>query len=100
MDSSVSPLPVGMSLKAAFIVALFLSRYPPDDQISRLTLRLWTSTGKAESIAVMLRHTMLGRRHIDVDSLNHVRSKTRRVHLRDAKSIWVIADQPESAGEF
>jgi len=48
MDSSVSPLPVGMSSKAAFIVALFLSRYPPEDQISRLRLPLWTSTGKAE----------------------------------------------------
>jgi hypothetical protein len=37
-----------MSLKAAFIVALFLRRHPPYDQISRLTLPLWTSTGKAE----------------------------------------------------
>jgi hypothetical protein len=44
----VSPLPVGMSSKAAFIVALFLSRYPPDDQISRLRLPLWTSTLKSE----------------------------------------------------
>ena len=43
-DFSVSPLPVGMSSKAAFIVALFLSLYPPDDQISRLRLPLWTAT--------------------------------------------------------
>ena len=35
MDSSVSPLPVGMSSKAAFIVALFLSRYPPGDQMTK-----------------------------------------------------------------
>ena len=40
--------PVSMSSKAAFIAALFLSRHPPDDQISRLRLPLWTSTGKAE----------------------------------------------------
>gem|GEM_PF-4373059 len=38
---------------------------------------------------------MLGRRHIDADSLNHLRSKSRRVYLRDSKSIWVIADQRE-----
>jgi hypothetical protein len=37
-----------MSSKAAFIVALFLSRHPSGDQISRLRLLLWTSTGKAE----------------------------------------------------
>jgi hypothetical protein len=49
-----------MSSKAAFIVALFLSRHPPDDQISRLRLPLWTSTGKAEPIAVMLRQTKAG----------------------------------------
>jgi hypothetical protein len=53
-------LPVSMSSKAAFIVALFLSRHPPDDQISRLRLPLWTSTGKAEPIAVMLRQTKAG----------------------------------------
>lgn len=34
---------------------LFLSRHPSDDQISRLRLPLWTSTGEAEPIAV-LRH--------------------------------------------
>ena len=60
MDSSDSPVPVGMSTKAVSIVALFLSRHPPDDQISRLRLPLWTSTGKAEPIAVMLRQTKAG----------------------------------------
>jgi hypothetical protein len=29
---------------------------------------------------------MLGRSHIDTDSLSHLRSKTRRAYLRDAKS--------------
>jgi hypothetical protein len=60
MDSSVSPLPVSMSSKAAFIVALFLSRHPSDDQISRPRLLLWTTTGKTDPIAVILRHTKAG----------------------------------------
>jgi hypothetical protein len=49
-----------MRSKAAFIVELFLSRHPSDDQISRLRLPLWTSTGETEPIAVMLRHINAG----------------------------------------
>jgi hypothetical protein len=49
-----------MSTKAVSIVARILSRHPPDDQISRLRLPLWTTTGKAEPIAVMLRYTYAG----------------------------------------
>jgi hypothetical protein len=39
---------MGMSTKAVSIVAIFLGRHPSADQISRLRLPLWTSTGKAE----------------------------------------------------
>jgi hypothetical protein len=49
-----------MRSKAAFIVELFLSRHPSDDQISRLRLPLWASTGETEPIAVMLRHINAG----------------------------------------
>jgi hypothetical protein len=59
-NSSVSPLPIGMGTKAVSIAALFLNRYPSDDQISRPRLLLWTSTGKADPIAVILRHTKAG----------------------------------------
>jgi len=49
-----------MRSKAAFIVELFLSRHPSDDQISRLRVPLWASTGETEPIAVMLRHINAG----------------------------------------
>jgi hypothetical protein len=59
-NSFVSPLPIGMGTKAVSIAALFLNRHPSDDQISRPRLLLWTSTGKAGPIAVILRHTKAG----------------------------------------
>jgi ion channel len=49
-----------ISTEPAPMVALFLSRHAPDDQTSRLRLPLWTSTSKAEPIAMMLRHTKAG----------------------------------------
>ena len=47
-----------MRTKAVSIVALSL--HPPNDQISRLRLPLWTSAGKAEPTATMLRHAKAG----------------------------------------
>src|SRR3984893_15820981 len=66
-DSSDSPVPVGMGTKAVSIVAIFLGRHPSDDQISKMRLPLWTSTGKAEQCC--------GGRMLVIETLDAIRHR-------------------------